>query len=383
MRALLLIPLLLIGGPKHGPPLTRATHKAHRAWIWAKIRSPKHHPSARMPEPDLTDQDARDILACLDTVAGLPYPPVEPGDAELGRDVWTRSRCVVCHVVNGSDGAIDLGTGGRDLFFAGRRLRREWLYAWIRDPRSYFPDTRMPRYRFSDAEVRALVEYILTDDAFRPANEPLPDDPIEDGNPSRGKRLIEISRCVVCHDIEGIREILPRRPRPQMEILPDVQCLTCHSNGAAPDLANAGSRLRPEWVREFLQRPDHVRPLSPPMPDFHLSATEAELVVECLATDADIPDGIPGGAITEDEIARGRDAFRARGCMSCHSTGDGPGGAVGPSLTRVADRLRPGYLWYHLKHPHAVNPRSAEPDYGLTDEEARILAAYLSTKRSR
>lgn len=437
MRALpaLLLSLLLaaqIGGqetplrnayerPKNGPPLTNVLHKAERSWLWAKVRNPKHHPSARMPEFGFTDDEASDILAYLDSVSdpsspGIEWPAwankrfEEMNDDEAtemldlvdrGKAVWGNARCTVCHVVNGPGGKliggfVDLRVGGMDLQIAAAKLKRDWLFRWIKDPKTYFPDTLMPRYRLSDEEIRALVEYILRDDAFQsPAGTPSDRPP---GDPSRGKRLMEVSRCVVCHEVRGIPEVLSlseRRVPPQGNtmdwIAHDVRCLSCHTiegrgGTYAPDLTNVGSRLQADWVREFVQRPDLVRPLSQQMPKFNLSEEEAKAVVEYITTrriDSRIPAEIPGGPVNERDVEQGREAFRSRGCAACHSTGEGPGGAVGPSLLSVATRLRPGYIWYHLKNPHSVNPYSAEPDYGLSDEEARFLAAYLSTKKGK
>ncbi len=409
--------------PRNGPPLMNVVHKAERSWLWAKIRSPKHHPSARMPEFDLTDDEARDILGYLDSVSDSSFPRIEwPAWAnkpfeemnddeaaemldrvDRGKAVWGNARCTVCHVVNGPGGKliggfVDLRVGGMDLQIAAAKLKRDWLFHWIKDPKIYFPDTLMPRYRLSDEDIRALVEFILRDDAFRPPASDEPERGDRLGDPARGKRLIELSRCVVCHEIKGIPEVLslPERTIPlpgnTMDwIAHDVRCLSCHSiegrgGTYAPDLTNAGSRLQPDWVREFVRRPDLVRPLSQQMPKFNLSDDESKAVMEYITTrrvDSRIPADIPGGPVKESEVERGREAFRARGCAACHSTGEGPGGVVGPSLTAVATRLRPGYLWYHLKNPHAVNPYSAEPDYGLSDEEARMLAAYLSTKKGK
>ena len=127
-----------------------------------------------------------------------------------------------------------------------------------------------------------------------------------------------------------------------------------------------------------------VRPLSQQMPKFNLTAEDAKIIASYMSTrrrDTRIPDRIPGEPVTDEEIQRGREIFNARGCFSCHTVGEGPGGVVGPDLATVGDRLRAGYLWFHLENPHDVNLYSAEPDYALPEEEARALAAYLSTRK--
>jgi mono/diheme cytochrome c family protein len=118
------------------------------------------------------------------------------------------------------------------------------------------------------------------------------------------------------------------------------------------------------------------------MPKFNLTAREAKTLASYLSKerrDVQIPARIPGGPLAREEIQHGRETFQAKGCVSCHTLGDGPGGGVGPDLALAADRLQPGYVWFHLKNPHGVNPYSSEPDYGLSDEEARALTGYLST----
>jgi mono/diheme cytochrome c family protein len=120
------------------------------------------------------------------------------------------------------------------------------------------------------------------------------------------------------------------------------------------------------------------------MPKLNLTAEEAKIIASYLSTsrhDARIPEDIPGESVTAEDIQRGREVFQARGCFSCHATGEIPGGVVGPDLTTVQERMKPGAIWFHIRKPHAVNPYSAEPDYGLTDDEVRGLAAYLSTRK--
>lgn len=412
---------------KNGPPLTRIFHKVEPRWLLAKLQNPKLHPSARMPDLKLTEEEALDIMAYLKSVAGEPLPRAQwpawgaKGTDELtdrertavfalverGKAVWGKARCTICHTISGPRGRlvggfVDLRVGGIDLMIAGTKLKRDWLYAWLTEPKSYFPDTLMPRYRFSDDEVRALVEYILRDTSFFPAEEEEKEKPERFATlerperARRGKRLIEVSRCVVCHDIKDIPEVLsaPLRaaapPAGSFEFLAyDLRCMSCHSiegrgGTYAPDLTTAGSRLREDWIVKFVGSPDMIRPLSQQMPRFNLTANEAKLIASYLSKsrrNRRIPADIPGEPATPEKVQRGRDAFKSRGCFSCHSTGEGPGGTVGPQLATVGKRLRPGYIWFHLNEPHNSNPYSAEPDYGLSDEEARPIAVYLATRK--
>jgi cytochrome c1 len=87
----------------------------------------------------------------------------------------------------------------------------------------------------------------------------------------------------------------------------------------------------------------------------------------------------------------GKQVIEDKGCGSCHTI---PGiytarGLVGPPLmlfsrrTMIAGELpnSPDNLVRWIKDPKAVEPGTAMPDLGLTDDEARDVAAYLYTLR--
>jgi cytochrome c2 len=90
---------------------------------------------------------------------------------------------------------------------------------------------------------------------------------------------------------------------------------------------------------------------------------------------------------------QGRALIRNYGCGACH---DIPGvtaahGTVGPGLRNFAARSyiggvlpnRPGNLIDWLVNPPLHNPRTVMPDMGITNSEARDMAAYLYTLRTK
>jgi cytochrome c1 len=86
---------------------------------------------------------------------------------------------------------------------------------------------------------------------------------------------------------------------------------------------------------------------------------------------------------------RGREHVIAYGCPACHDIPGirAPGGLVGPPLRDLARRTyvaghlpnTPGNLVRWIRDPHAVSPGTAMPTLGLSEEEARDVAAYLYT----
>lgn len=81
----------------------------------------------------------------------------------------------------------------------------------------------------------------------------------------------------------------------------------------------------------------------------------------------------------------------AFGCAGCHTVPgvEGANGNVGPPLTRfgsrayIAGMLRntPANLVRWIRDPQTVVPGNAMPNMGVTDKEARDIAAYLYTLR--
>lgn len=95
--------------------------------------------------------------------------------------------------------------------------------------------------------------------------------------------------------------------------------------------------------------------------------------------------------ITGGDPARGRALVATYGCGFCHTV---PGvrravGRVGPPLIGFASRVyiagvlanEPRNLVRWLQDPPSVDPQTAMPDLGVSDTDARDLAAYLYTLR--
>lgn len=96
------------------------------------------------------------------------------------------------------------------------------------------------------------------------------------------------------------------------------------------------------------------------------------------------PSEVAGG-----DSARGKLAIQAHGCVACHAIPGipGPGSNVGPTLNGIAKRAyiagvlanTPESMVRWLRDPLAVDPRTAMPATGLTEAQAKDIAAYLNT----
>jgi cytochrome c len=88
---------------------------------------------------------------------------------------------------------------------------------------------------------------------------------------------------------------------------------------------------------------------------------------------------------------RGNVAIGLYACGACHMIPGVPGarGTVGPPLNRVGRRAylggvlpnTPNNMIRWIQNPQEVDPRTAMPAIGVTERDARDIAAYLYTLR--
>jgi cytochrome c2 len=96
-------------------------------------------------------------------------------------------------------------------------------------------------------------------------------------------------------------------------------------------------------------------------------------------------------ALTNGEPERGSHALEVHGCGACHRIPGVPKarGLVGPPLEGIASRSylagrlpnEPLNLIRWIRHPREVDPETAMPEQGVSDADARDMAAYLYTLR--
>ena len=99
----------------------------------------------------------------------------------------------------------------------------------------------------------------------------------------------------------------------------------------------------------------------------------------------------PAPSLAAPDADRGRKAIDQYACVTCHEIPGivGANAPVGPPLEAIGTRgfiagvlpNTPENMVRWLRDPQAVNPKSAMPDLGVTERDARDIAAYLATLR--
>jgi cytochrome c551/c552 len=129
--------------------------------------------------------------------------------------------------------------------------------------------------------------------------------------------------------------------RTQKSLLQDVKKV-------GPNLKDVRLKLNKNWIPVWLKKPTDFRP-STRMPNFRLNDQQVRAISAYLwqsgLTDP-LPKQQPGNA------AHGKELFETRGCLACHSVGEGAamqGGNFAANLTRVGEKANYDYLvrWVH------------------------------------
>lgn len=69
-------------------------------------------------------------------------------------------KCKLCHSVKG-EGGKQADKGG-PLDGVGAKHDRAWFEKYLQDPKAVMPDAKMPKFKYTDDELKALVDYLLT-----------------------------------------------------------------------------------------------------------------------------------------------------------------------------------------------------------------------------
>jgi cytochrome c551/c552 len=75
------------------------------------------------------------------------------------------------------------------------KLNRNWVPVWLHKPTDFRPTTKMPNFRLSDDQIRAISAY-LWQSAIK---DPLPH--AKPGNAQHGQELLETRGCLACHSV--------------------------------------------------------------------------------------------------------------------------------------------------------------------------------------
>ncbi len=191
------------------------------------------------------------------TASHAPAPKAKPmvsadgvtGDPATGEALYTARGCPLCHQIGGEGGTV-----GPDLSGAGNDPKRDmgWYMAYVMDPKSLLPATRMPAVIQDRDEAAHIAAYLVS---LKSGAAPLPRLPY----PATRKKVFSQHGCKACHSIRGT------------------------GGSLGPDLTFEGEvpGHDADWHRRHLANPKSTSPGST-MPRFNLPEAERENLIAYL-----------------------------------------------------------------------------------------------------
>jgi mono/diheme cytochrome c family protein len=282
-----------------------------------------------------------------------------------GRQTFNDNGCRGCHLIKGKDRI----KAGIPLDGLAGRMKSDWLYRWIRDPKAYLSKTTMPDFKFSEQEAADVASFIYKGS---PAAGIMPK-----GASDKGKKLLLDTRCISCHSIEGKGETI------------------------APELSKVSSKLYPERISLILKNP-HALWTASQMPIFGFSDENIQDLVTFIAenyVDLDLDDSEANKEVTLVKSAdkeKGRVLVEKYGCTGCHDKIEGVKdlGETGPELTSIGsthiDHFDFGNIKVRLQihtvtnwlYNKMINSRLYKtdlkmPDFAFNEVNAQSITTYL------
>jgi cytochrome c2 len=376
---------------KVGPDLTKITSKTNEDWIYRWIKEPKGFRPTRMPQAwdvrphETADQLARNNVEANAVAAYIvanssteTYPAPPGGDLTAGRKVFETVGCLACHRVGddqrgmeviktaaGKDvpiAAASFRTHGPNLDGTGTKLNAGWVYSWVKNPKGYWHETRMPNLRLTDREAADVTAYLMSlkNDEFMARQRPALDttlrdkaileilentltkgaakakfDSMDDRQKTLflGERTIGRYGCFGCHTIKGFEKTSPIGVELTEEGSKLVERLDfgfqhgkiAHTLPAWVKLKVKEPRIYDEGKHETKKPEEWLR-----MPKFWVSDDEADAIVTAVLsfTKEQVPLAAQKQLSADDRyVERGRRLVREFNCQGCHVIGD-RGGSI-------------------------------------------------------
>lgn len=369
------------------PNLTYEGEIVRRDWLFAFLKEPhaiRPAINARMPNFRLTDREALAITEYLASLVDwgkgvakkFRYSgKISQEEMEAARKLMSKDYfdCFSCHILGDKKPAGKPEEWAPDLTKVRSRINPDFVLKWLQNPAKYRPGTKMPAF-FPDEdsgpddilggdEMRQMVairDYLMSIGregkfpAYVRAKAQFPG-----VTPLMGRALLVKLNCVGCHEVAE---------------LPD-------GKKVGPNLTFQGSRVRKDWLTEFLRAPYIIKPeyalmgSQARMPTFRFTEAELHSVVEYISQVL-VDKGLRQAWTLKPVLAKkGKRLFREKQCNNCHRIGTRPAG-IGPDLTEAGKRLSPGWTMNFIERPsHYLETRM--PNLKVSAEEAKALAAYI------
>jgi len=429
----------LEGLTKAGPSLIRIKGKLKEEFVEKWVWDPKsYNAAARMPsffqQTNNSDDEAlAKTKAELHSIVqylyehSANYAPNEnapAGSIANGKKVFKEIGCLACHGID--DVTSHHADFAPDLSAIGSKLSAAFVYTWIKNPRHFNPDTRMPVLRLTNQEAADVTAYLMSkkNKTFDEMSAPQADPAVRDD-------LIQ-TYLKPLYGIDGAKTQLAQmddKAREQylgQKSLSKYGCFGCHmiqgfetAQGIGTELSDWGTKqvgqldfgttdldhTHEAFVNAKLENPrqfdkdksvafqDRLK-----MPNFRLSPEDKEAIVTAVLglTKTYVPDDMTAGIHGNGPLLeKGRRVIANFNCRGCHLIED-QGGRIRemyekenidlslapPNLRKEGSKIQ--VEWFHdfLLNVHPIRPwlHIHMPSFHWSDEDISNVITYFNLK---
>jgi len=443
--------------PKVGPSLERVAAKVPRDWTTRWVMDPaSFRANTRMPtffylenfvdvsgprKPDSAQQKMNETGkiendTMINAIVAYLYERSRPvdvtpvsgrGDVARGEKLIAERGCFGCHEADPKAQRDLTGTYrqfGPNLSGVGSKASRDWIYHWIRDPKAWNPDTKMPNLRLTESDALDIAEYLSTlkaPEGFDGKTLPKTDEKVLESIglyfQMSTKTLFDAKAELAKMDVHA-KEVYAGR-----NLIAHYGCYACHAIPGFEDAKPIGTELteegskavhrldfgfihiphtRHDWFRTKLHEPrifdrDRARGWEEKlrMPNFRLSPRELDQAVTAVLGFQQLnaaPSVVKQLSPSEAAIERGRRIVKDHNCQGCHVI-EGFGGSfrsivadtslAPPIIQGEGAKVQSDWLFGFLQAPKTGEIRPwlevHMPTFGFTDAELNDLTHYFAS----
>ncbi|MGH7790552.1 MAG: c-type cytochrome [Candidatus Binatia bacterium] len=390
--------------PRPGPYLRRISAKVNADWMIDWVENPQgYRPHTRMPNFMFSREQATAVAAYLMSATekegdewlaahGDAPSAVDPTNADLvaqGKTLADSLGCRGCHGFVEGEAPARLGADkdiAPNLHNIADKTDARWMFHWLKDPRAYSPEARMPSLRLSDPEAVALVSYLMT--LGQPKNGAPVDGALKDPQTIKdGEALVRKYGCAGCHNIPGMEQ----ESRIGVE-------LTVFGDKGLEELFFGNRTDIPvtwyDWTFNKVQSPRiyETERIEQLMPQFGLADEDIQAILVFLKSRSEHhapAEYRPEDMERERTLVAGRRIVERYNCIGCHVI-ENRGGAIRafyeetptfapPVLNGEGAKVQPNWLFGFLQNPIPLRPwlKVRMPTFGLSEEETNTVVDYF------
>ena len=338
--------------------------------LTAFLFQPLHtRPSGRMPDMNLTRDEARSIAGYLIGMEGRGGLRLKPEAVKVaaGKKYFEQFNCASCHKLPGIKAKPSLA-------LAKLRVGKGCLSV---QPKG------MPHFYLSTAQRETIGK------ALKGIGKPLRDQ-------ARIQQTMVAFNCIACHTRDGaggVSDVMFKHFGTDEEGLGNPARIP-------PTLDGVGVKLKPEWLRKVLFDAETVRPyMHTRMPQF---GEENLQYFPMLLEKVDRLQKVEFPELKRDDRRKYREdghllvGDKGLNCVACHNFNGNPSpGLKGLDLLTSFERLQPSWFAHFMRNPQKFRPGIVMPNYwpggeavrkdvlgGNPNEQLLALWHYFSLGRS-